>query len=70
MGVSARTIVKTWEKPKRFPFGNSTARPSPGKKSQPNAKWNKGDPRPQRSRTARATQNRRAMRKTSASRSR
>ncbi|MCL4508876.1 MAG: hypothetical protein M1296_05040 [Chloroflexi bacterium] len=64
MGVSANTVVKPWQKPKRFPFGSSTARPSPGKKRQAHDKWHVGDPLPKRSRAARQAQHRRAIART------
>ena len=64
MGVSANTVVKPWQKPKRFPYGSSTARPSPGKKSQKHDKWLRDDPRPKRSREVRQIQARRAMART------
>lgn len=64
MGVSANTVVKAWQKPKRFPYGSSTARPSPRKKSQPHDKWLRDDPRPTRSRDVRHAQSRRAMART------
>ena len=69
MGVSANTVVKPWEKPKRFPYGSSTARPSPGKKSQSHDKWGRDDPRPKRSRAARQVQARRAMARTTRTKS-
>lgn len=64
VGVSANTVVKEWKKPKRFQYGSSTARPSPGKKRQAHAKWHAGDPLPKRSRAARQAQFRRALEKT------
>lgn len=68
MGVSANTVVKPWEKPKRFPYGSSTARPSPSKKSQPHDKWDVTDPRPTRSRAVRQVQSRRAKARTARTR--
>ena len=68
MGVSANTVVKPWEKPKRFPYGSSTARPSPSKKSQPHDKWDVTDPRPTRSRAIRQVQSRRAKVRTARAR--
>lgn len=68
MGVSANTVVKPWEKPKRFPYGSSTARPSPGKKSQPHDKWDVTDQRPTRSRAIRQVQSRRAKARTARAR--
>jgi len=69
VGVSANTVVKPWQKPKRFPYGSSTARPSPSKKSQPHDKWERDDPRPKRSRAIRQVQARRAMVRTARARS-
>jgi hypothetical protein len=68
VGVSANTVVKPWEKPKRFPYGSSTARPSPGKKSQPHDKWDVTDQRPTRSRAVRRVQSRRAKARTARTR--
>ncbi|HEV7214449.1 MAG TPA: hypothetical protein VGP33_04930 [Chloroflexota bacterium] len=68
MGVSANTVVKPWEKPKRFPYGSSTARPSPAKKSQPHDKWDVTDQRPTRSRSVRQVQSRRAKVRTARAR--
>ena len=68
MGVSANTVVKPWQKPKRFPYGSSTARPSPGKKRQPHDKWQRDDPRPKRPRSVRQVQARRAMARTARAR--
>jgi hypothetical protein len=69
VGVSANTVVKPWQKPKRFPYGSSTARPSPGKKSQPHDKWERDDPRPKRPHATRQVQARRAAARTARSRS-